>query len=118
MKVEIIAEIAQGYEGNPKLAELLVKGAIIANADDVIIHANELGLNHFKTNLDSIQNKSIASIFPDINNDKISIDFKKPIQPFQKSQCQINNLTIDSISFISNNQVLIHISNFKKSCML
>lgn len=45
--------------------------AIIANADDVIIHANELGLNHFKTNLDSIQNKSIASIFPDINNDKI-----------------------------------------------
>jgi hypothetical protein len=52
--------------------------------------------------------------FKQINNHKISIDFKKPIQPFQKSQCQINNLTIDSISFISNNQVLIHISNFKK----
>jgi len=45
MKVEIIAEIAQGYEGNPKLAELLVKGAIIANADSVkmqLIFADEL----------------------------------------------------------------------------
>lgn len=45
--------------------------AIIANADNVIIHANELGLNHFKTNLDSIQNKSIASIFPEVSGDKI-----------------------------------------------
>ena len=45
--------------------------AIIANADNVIIHANELGLNHFKTKLDSIQNKSIASILQDITNDKI-----------------------------------------------
>jgi light-regulated signal transduction histidine kinase (bacteriophytochrome) len=45
--------------------------AIIANADNVIIHANELGLNHFKTNLDSIQNKSIASIFKDVSSDKI-----------------------------------------------
>jgi N,N'-diacetyllegionaminate synthase len=45
MKTEIIAEIAQGYEGNPKLAELLVKGAIIANADAVkiqLIFADEL----------------------------------------------------------------------------
>lgn len=45
--------------------------AIIANADNVIIHANELGLNHFKTNLDSIQNKSIASVFPEVSGDKI-----------------------------------------------
>ena len=45
--------------------------AIIANADNVIIHANELVLNHFKTNLDSIQNKSIASIFTDVSSDKI-----------------------------------------------
>jgi light-regulated signal transduction histidine kinase (bacteriophytochrome) len=45
--------------------------AIIANADDVIIHVNELGLNHFNTNLDSIQNKSIASILQDITSDKI-----------------------------------------------
>lgn len=37
MKTEIIAEIAQGYEGNPKLAELLVKGAINSNADSVKI---------------------------------------------------------------------------------
>jgi light-regulated signal transduction histidine kinase (bacteriophytochrome) len=45
--------------------------AIIANADNVIIHANELGLNHFKTNLDSIQNKSIAFIFSEVSGDKI-----------------------------------------------
>lgn len=45
MKVEIIAEIAQGYEGNPKLAELLVKGAIKVNADAVklqLVYADEL----------------------------------------------------------------------------
>ena len=45
--------------------------AIIANADNVIIHANELGLKHFNTNFDSIQNKSIASIFTDVSSDKI-----------------------------------------------
>lgn len=45
MHVEIIAEIAQGYEGNPKIAELLVKGAIAANADAVklqLVFADEL----------------------------------------------------------------------------
>jgi N,N'-diacetyllegionaminate synthase len=45
MKTEIIAEIAQGYEGNPKLADLLVKGAIVANADSVkmqLVYADEL----------------------------------------------------------------------------
>jgi N,N'-diacetyllegionaminate synthase len=45
MKTEIIAEIAQGYEGNPTLAELLVKGAIIANADAIkiqLVFADEL----------------------------------------------------------------------------
>ena len=45
MRTEIIAEIAQGYEGNPKLAELLVKGAIVANADAVkiqLVFADEL----------------------------------------------------------------------------
>jgi len=45
MSIEIIAEIAQGYEGNPKLAELLVKGALVAEADAVkiqIIFADEL----------------------------------------------------------------------------
>jgi sialic acid synthase SpsE len=42
---EIIAEIAQGYEGKPVLAELLVKGAITAGADAVkiqLIYADEL----------------------------------------------------------------------------
>ena len=45
MRTEIIAEIAQGYEGNPKLAELLVKGAIVANADSIklqLVFADEL----------------------------------------------------------------------------
>jgi len=45
MKTEIIAEIAQGYEGNPKLAELLVKGALVAGADSVklqLVYADEL----------------------------------------------------------------------------
>ncbi len=45
MKVEIIAEIAQGYEGNPKLAELLVKGAVLAEANSVkmqLVFADEL----------------------------------------------------------------------------
>lgn len=45
MRTEIIAEIAQGYEGNPKLAELLVKGAVVADADSIkvqLVFAEEL----------------------------------------------------------------------------
>lgn len=45
MRTEIIAEIAQGYEGNPKLAELLVKGAVVADADSIkiqLVYADEL----------------------------------------------------------------------------
>lgn len=45
MKTEIIAEIAQGFEGKPLQAELLVKGAILAGADSVkiqLIYADEL----------------------------------------------------------------------------
>ncbi len=44
-KIEIIAEIAQGYEGNEKLANLLTKGAIASNADAVkfqLVYADEL----------------------------------------------------------------------------
>ena len=33
MSIEIIAEIAQGYEGNYKLAELLTIGSIRSGAD-------------------------------------------------------------------------------------
>ena len=33
--IEIIAEIAQGFEGNEKLTNLLTKGAIVSNADAV-----------------------------------------------------------------------------------
>jgi N,N'-diacetyllegionaminate synthase len=43
--LEIIAEIAQGYEGNQKLAELLLRGAIASNADAVkvqLVYADEL----------------------------------------------------------------------------
>ena len=45
MSVEIIAEVAQGYEGNPKLSDLLLKAAIAADADAVkfqLIFADEL----------------------------------------------------------------------------
>lgn len=45
MKTEIIAEIAQGYEGKPLLASLLVKGAVLAGADSVklqLVYADEL----------------------------------------------------------------------------
>ena len=44
-KIEIIAEIAQGFEGNEKLANLLTKGAIASNADAVkfqLVYADEL----------------------------------------------------------------------------
>ena len=43
--IEIIAEIAQGYEGSSKLAELLTKGAVGAGADSIkiqIVFADEL----------------------------------------------------------------------------
>ena len=44
-KVELIAEIAQGFEGQKILSELLVKGAIAAEADAVkfqLVYADEL----------------------------------------------------------------------------
>ena len=44
-KIEIIAEIAQGYEGNKKLGQLLALGAIRAEADAIkfqIVYADEL----------------------------------------------------------------------------
>jgi sialic acid synthase SpsE len=50
MRTEIIAEIAQGYEGNPKLADLLVKGAIVAGADAVklqLVFADELCVPYY-----------------------------------------------------------------------
>lgn len=45
MAIEIIAEIAQGYEGNPKLAHLLAQGAVASGADAVkyqLVFAEEL----------------------------------------------------------------------------
>ena len=44
-KIEIIAEIAQGYEGSEKLTNLITKGAIASNADAVkfqLVYADEL----------------------------------------------------------------------------
>ena len=43
--IEIIAEIAQGYEGDPKLTDLLTTGAIASGADAVkfqLVFADEL----------------------------------------------------------------------------
>lgn len=45
MTIEIIAELAQGYEGKPDLARLLVKGALVSGADAVkiqLVYADEL----------------------------------------------------------------------------
>jgi len=47
---EIIAEIAQGYEGKPWLADLLVKGAVVSGADSVklqLIYAEELCIKSY-----------------------------------------------------------------------
>lgn len=43
----------------------------VATADDVIVHANELGLKFFNTNLDSLKNQPIAVVFSDISKDRI-----------------------------------------------
>ena len=50
-RMEIIAEIAQGYEGNEKLTNLLTKGAIASNADAVkfqLVYADELATPDYK----------------------------------------------------------------------
>ncbi len=47
MSLEIIAEIAQGYEGNFKLAELLTTGAIQSGADSIkfqLVYGDELAV--------------------------------------------------------------------------
>ena len=38
MSLEVIAEIAQGYEGDFKLAELLTMGAIQSGADSIFLN--------------------------------------------------------------------------------
>lgn len=50
MPIEIIAEAAQGFEGNPKLAELLALGAIRAGADAIkyqLVFADELAIPEY-----------------------------------------------------------------------
>lgn len=50
-RIEIIAEIAQGYEGDEKLTNLLTKGAIASNADAVkfqLVYADELATPDYK----------------------------------------------------------------------
>jgi N,N'-diacetyllegionaminate synthase len=50
-KIEIIAEIAQGYEGNEKLTNLLTKGAIASNVDAVkfqLVYADELATSDYE----------------------------------------------------------------------
>jgi sialic acid synthase SpsE len=49
--IEIIAEVAQGYEGNPKLSELLALAAVRSDADAVkyqIIFADELAIPEYQ----------------------------------------------------------------------
>jgi sialic acid synthase SpsE len=48
--MEIIAEIAQGFEGNDKLAKLLVKGGVAAEADSIklqLVFADELCIPNY-----------------------------------------------------------------------
>lgn len=49
--IEIIAEIAQGFEGNEELASLLTKGAIASNSDAIkfqLVFADELATPDYK----------------------------------------------------------------------
>lgn len=49
--VEIVAEVAQGYEGDPTLARLLARGAVEAGADAVkfqLVYADELATPNYK----------------------------------------------------------------------
>lgn len=51
MSIEIIAEAAQGYEGNPTLALMIARAASCAHADGVkfqIIYADELAIPDYK----------------------------------------------------------------------
>ena len=51
MRTEIIAELAQGFEGEPLLARLLVRGAAAAGVDAVklqLIYANEIATPGYK----------------------------------------------------------------------
>jgi len=50
-KIEIIAEIAQGFEGSEKLTTLLTKGAIASNADAIkfqLVYADELATSDYE----------------------------------------------------------------------
>ena len=71
-QIEIIAEIAQGYEGNPFLAKLLTKGAIRSDADAIkfqLVYADELATADYhyfslfkKLEMDDSQWKEITAL--------------------------------------------------------
>ena len=51
MSVEIIAEIAQGYEGDASQARLLARGAVRAGADAVkfqLVYADEIAVPDYQ----------------------------------------------------------------------
>lgn len=51
MIIDTIAEIAQGYEGSPEMAELLVRGSINAGADIIkfqLVYADELCVKEYE----------------------------------------------------------------------
>ena len=81
-KVEIIVEIAQGYEGNKKLADLLTKGAIASKADAVkfqLVYADELATpdyEHYQLFKDLEMDQNIwENICTQIHNKNIKVYF-------------------------------------------
>tara|TARA_B100000963_G_scaffold274789_1_gene243010 strand:- start:6261 stop:7247 length:987 start_codon:yes stop_codon:yes gene_type:complete len=132
MNVEIIAEIAQGYEGDKKLAYSLVEGAIKANADSIklqLVYADELCIpsyeyyNLFKSlemddliweNIVQMVHKSGKNIYFDIYGDR-SFEFALHLKAdgVKISSTDFYNLSLIEKSFKNFENVFISTSGVR-----
>lgn len=123
MSIEIIAEIAQGYEGNSKLAELLTIGSIRSGADSVkfqLVYADELAVptydyyDLFKSlELKEDDWKKIISLIHK-NNKKIYFDIYGDFSFNQAKKLEVDGVKISTADFYNEDLVEKSIKSFKK----
>jgi len=110
-RVEIIAEIAQGYEGDKKLSELLAKGATAAGADSVkfqLVYADELATPDYmyydlfrSLEMDSNFWKQLCSVIHD-NGKKVYFDVFGLMSLEVASEIDADGVKLSTTEFYNN----------------
>lgn len=117
MAVEIIAEIAQGYEGDPILARLLSRAAVRAGADSVkfqLVYADELATPDYQHYLFFRQLEMPQAIWRSVAQEVKSSHARFYLDVFgQKSLREAKALGADGVKIHSSdflNDALVHLA--------